>query len=55
MFAANFVVTLLINVYQDGLKITMYLEILKQVFTKTTQLSTIFYIVFYDPETAAKE
>ena len=27
MFAANFIVTLLINVYQDGLKITMHFEI----------------------------
>ena len=35
-FAANFIVTLLTNDYQDGLKTVTYLERSKQVFARTT-------------------
>ena len=55
MFAANCIVTISINVYQDGLKITMYLEIFKQVFARPLNYPPYFDIVYYDSETAAKE
>ena len=45
-FAANFIVTLLTNDYQDGLKTMTYLERSKQVFARTTLPLIIFLHLF---------
>ena len=44
-FAANFIVTLLINDYQDGLKTMAYLEKSKQVLARTTLIISLHYFL----------